>query len=275
MTMAYVAVATGGANLIGGLSSSRSAKKLQQQALDLQAQQLAFAKQRYNDSQAIYGGVTKQAVQDAENGVQADLGGVTSRATGDVASAFANADAMRQRNLQRLGIAPDSGRADALANQDAVQQALTQAADVTTQREAERRNAVDQTFARRQWAANLGQAQMNGDANGVANATSNMAGTYNNFANQDAGAAQGFFAGAGQALGMGLASMQPSGSSGITTPVTSGVPTTNVTPSAAFQAKQSAIKNSNLITDVQSGGVPGISGFMSGLSKTAKIPLSF
>ena len=46
-------------------------------------------------------------------GVIADLEGVTNRASTDVATQFANAEDARLRNMQRMGINPNSGRADA------------------------------------------------------------------------------------------------------------------------------------------------------------------
>lgn len=279
MTMAsYAAIGLGAANLIGGIVSSKSAKKLQKEALALQRRQLDFAMQRYNEHKATYGDLEKQVVADAQKGVQADLGGVTSRATGDVASAFANAEAERQRNMQRLGIAPDSGRADAMANQTAIQKALTQAGNVTTQREQERRRAEDQTWDRRQFATRLGVSQMNGDAADIASATQNMANTTSNYANQDAAAAGNFFAGAGQALGTGLALHKPSASSGTVTP-TGGVPMAQqyVTPSDAYAKKQMAVKNSNLITDLQSGNNPTLAAFNLGVQQQKKpnIPIMF
>lgn len=241
MTMAYASVGIGAANLIGGIVSSKSSKKLQKEALALQREQLAFAKQRYTDNQELYGGVKKQAVADAMTGVKADLGGVTSRATGDVASAFANADAERIRNQQRLGIAPDSGRADAMANSNAIQKALAMAGNVTTQRETERKRADDLTRSGRQWAANLGVAELNNSASGVASAAQNMASTYGNAADQQAQAAGQFFHGAGSALGTAAANWRPTGSA---------VPMPAMTTPYQSPAQKSAIANSNLITDL-------------------------
>ena len=262
--MTYAAVAIGGANLIGGYFSSKSSKKLQKEALALQRQQLEFAQKRYADNQALYGDLKKQTVADAQAGVQADLGGVTSRATGDVASAFANAEAERQRNMQRLGISADSGRADAMANQNAIEKALAQAGNVTTQREQERRRAADETFARRQWATQLGVSELSGDAAGITNAYGGMANTLNNGSNQQAAAAGNFFSGAGQALGMGLAMYKPKT---MNTPITQGIPTTNVDQSVVYQRNQSAIKNANLITDLQSGNNPTLAAFGLGANK--------
>lgn len=267
MTMAYASVGIGAANLLGGIYSSKSSKKLQKEALALQRQQLEFAQKRYADNQALYGDLKKQTVADAQAGVQADLGGVTSRATGDVASAFANAEAERQRNMQRLGISADSGRAEAMANQNAIEKALAQAGNVTTQREQERRRAADETFARRQWATQLGVSELNGDAAGITNAYGGMANTLNNGSDRQAAAAGNFFSGAGSALGMGLAMYKPSASSGVTTPTTGGVPTTAVVPNQAYLNKQSAIKNSSLITDLQAGNNPTLAAFGLGANK--------
>ena len=155
-----------------------------------------------------------------------------------------------------------------MANQTAIQKALTQAGNVTTQREQERVRAADQTWDRRQYATKLGVSQMNGDAADIATATNNMATTTSNYANQEATAAGNFFAGAGQALRTGLAMHKPSASSGTVTP-TGGVPMAQqyVTPSDAYAKKQMAVKNSNLITDTLSGNNPTLAAFNLGVKQ--------
>ena len=201
MTWSAAGVAIGGASLVSGIMGSRSAKKLQKQQLALQQKALQFNIDRYNQAKDLYGGVIEQTVKDAQKGVTADLGGVTSRAVGDINQQFDNAQQTLQRNQTRMGINPNSGRAESAARGLNFQKALGTAGAVTTGRENERRYAETQTRALRQNAASLGVNQMNGTAAGVDNATQSMASAYGNMATQQAQQAQGMFAGAGQVLG--------------------------------------------------------------------------
>ena len=92
MTMAYVAVGGSVLSAVGGIASSKSSKKTAKQALALQREQFEFNKKRYNDYKTMYGGLEQMQVDAANKGVVADLGGVTSRAVGDVATQFTNAE---------------------------------------------------------------------------------------------------------------------------------------------------------------------------------------
>lgn len=199
--MTYAAVAVGGMSLLGGLSSSRSSKKAQKEANAIARETLNFNKQRYNDYKAMYGGLEQQLVNDAKKGVVADLGGVTSRAIGDVATQFANQNAAQLRAQQRLGINPNSGRAESMARQSGIAQALGTAGNITANREAERRNAEQQTWDRRAYVNNLGVSQMNMSANGVNSANNQLMNNYNNKAAQKAQEAGQFFGLAGGIAG--------------------------------------------------------------------------
>lgn len=192
-----------GASLIGGLSGSKSSKKLAKQQLALQQAMFDFQKQRYNDYKTRYGGLEQQMVDDAKKGVVADLAGVTNRASADVATQFSNAEDARVRNMQRMGINPNSGRADAIASRNAIAQSLAAAGNITTGREAERRNADQQTWARRAHVTQQGINQMNGAASGMTQAQSAMADTYGQMAQRKASQAGSMFGAAGLLAGMG------------------------------------------------------------------------
>ena len=192
-----------GASLIGGIAGSRSSKKLAKEQLRLQREMFDFQKQRYDEHKARYGGLEDQMVADAKKGVIADLAGVTNRASTDVATQFANAEDARLRNMQRMGINPNSGRADAMAARNSIAQSLAAAGNITAGREAERRNADNQTWARRSAVTNLGVQQMNGAANGMESAQGRMADTYGQMAANSASQAGAMYGAAGSLIGMG------------------------------------------------------------------------
>ena len=199
MTMAAVAV--GGASLLGGLSSSRSSKKTAKQALALQREQFEFNKKRYNDYKAMYGGLEQMQVDAAKKGVIADLGGVTARAVGDVATQFTNAEEAQRRSQQRMGINPNSGRADAMGRQMGLSKALAMAGNITTNREGERRNAEQQTWNRRDSVNRMGIAQMNGSFGDMNQSSNAMANTMNQQSAQQAQQAGALFGAAGNIAG--------------------------------------------------------------------------
>ena len=243
------ALVMGGLSLAGGLASSKSSKKAQKEANAIARETLNFNKQRYNDYKTMYGGLEQQLVNDANKGVVADLGGVTARAIGDTATQFKNQEAAQLRAQQRLGINPNSGRAQSNARQLAVAQALGTAGNVTANREAERRNAEQQTWDRRAHVNNLGINQMNMAANGVDNANNQLINNYNNTAAQKAQQAGAFFGAAG-AIGAqyldGLGAAQPNIQ-------TSGIPTKNVQPNTVFQNAKKASALSPMFTTGLSG----------------------
>ena len=225
--MTYAAVAVGGMSLLGGLSSSKSSKKAQKEANAIARETLNFNKQRYNDYKTMYGGLEQQLVNDANKGVIADLGGVTARAIGDTATQFKNQQAAQLRAQQRMGINPNSGRAESMARQSGIAQALGTAGNITTNREAERRNAEQQTWDRRAHVNNLGINQMNMAAQGVDNANTQLMNNYNNTAAQKAQQAGAFFGAAGGIAGQYLGGLSAAQSPNIQT---SGIPTRNVSP---------------------------------------------
>ena len=206
MTMAAVAV--GGASLLGGLSSSRSSRKSAKQALALQREQFEFNKKRYNDYKAMYGELEQGQVDAAKKGVIADLGGVTSRAVGDVATQFTNAEEAQRRSQQRMGINPNSGRADSMGRQMGLSKALAMAGNITTNREGERRNAEQQTWNRRDSVNRMGIAQMNGSFGDMNQSSNGMVSTLNNQAAQQAQQAGALFGAAGSIAGQYLGGLK-------------------------------------------------------------------
>lgn len=191
--------------IVGGLSGKKSAKKDRRAELALQRETLDFNKQRYSDFKSLYGDLEQQLVAGAKEGVKADLAGVSDRAAADVAVQFQNAEGERLRNQQRLGINPNSGRAEAGARQLSLARAVTEAGNVTVNREQERRSAEEQTWNRRWQVGNLGVQQMNGAAHDMAGSMQTMAAGYGRSADQKMQQAGQMFSMAGQAAGMGMA----------------------------------------------------------------------
>jgi len=248
-----------GASLIGGIAGSRSSKKLAKEQLRLQREMFDFQKQRYDEHKARYGGLEDQMVADAKKGVIADLAGVTNRASTDVATQFANAEDERLRNMQRMGINPNSGRADAIASRNAIAKSLAAAGNITAGREAERRNADNQTWARRSAVTNLGVQQMNEAANGMESAQGRMADTYGQMAANSASQAGAMYGAAGSLIGSGAFDGIFSGRSA-TTPTTTPVAGISrpeylpVMPTAGQRA-------SSLVGDLNGGRIPGLSSY--------------
>lgn len=248
-----------GASLIGGIAGSRSSKKLAKEQLALQREMFNFQRQHYLDYKAKYGGLEDQLIADAKKGVVADLQGVTNRAAADVATQFGNAEDARLRNMQRMGINPNSGRADAMAARNSVAQSLAAAGNITTGREAERRNADNQTWARRSAVTDLGVRQMNGAAQDMNSAQDRIASTYGNMANNAASQAEALYGAGGYLIGNGAFDGIFSGRSA-TTPTTAPVAGISrpeylpVMPTAGQRA-------SSLVGDLNGGRIPGLSSY--------------
>lgn len=195
--MSWAMVGAAAISTVGGLFGSSSAQKAQKEANKIAKQQLAFNKQRYNDYQNQYGGLIDLVVSDAEKGVTADLGRVTSEANADVASQFNNAQVAINNQQQRLGINPNSGRAESANRQLSLGQAVATAGNVTNARNTERRNADEQTWNRRYGVYQQGNSLITGAANDMNNTTSNMqTSAANSAATQGAAANQALASGA-------------------------------------------------------------------------------
>jgi len=194
----------GGLSLAAGFAGSKSAKKDRRAALAMQRESLDFAKQRYNDYKTLYGDLEKQLVTDAKAGVKADIPGVTTRAVGDVAGQFQGAQQGLARQMGRYGINPGSAQFIAATGDLGLKKATATATLVNQNREAERKRAEDQTWARRRDVTGLGVSQMTGAANSVSGAMGDIANTYSQSASDKMAQANAAFGGAGTMIGLGL-----------------------------------------------------------------------
>lgn len=202
--MSWVAVGVGAMSTIGGLFGSSSAKKAQKEANRIARDTLNFNKQRYNDYNQQYGGLIDMVVSEAEEGVDADLGRVTSEANADTATAFANARQALDNQNQRMGINPNSGRAESSERQFSLNQAVATAGNVTNSRNKERQFADDATWNRRYGVYQQGNAMLNGAAASVENSMSNLSNSYANSAANQSNMANQAIAGGISSITQGL-----------------------------------------------------------------------
>lgn len=202
--MSWVAVGVGAVSAIGGLFGSSSAKKAQKEANRIARDTLNFNKQRYEDYQNQYGGLIDMVISDAEKGVQADLGRVTSEAGADTATAFASAKQALDNQNQRMGINPNSGRAESSERQFSLNQAVATAGNVTNARNTERQAASDDTWNRRYGVYQQGNAMLNGAAASVDSSMSSLSNSYANSAANQSNMANQAIAGGISSITQGL-----------------------------------------------------------------------
>lgn len=218
--MSWAMVGIAGVSAIGGLFGNKSAKKLQKQSIQLQRDKLNFDQKRYDDYQKQYAGINDLVISEAQQGVTADLGRASSEASADTATAFKNAQTALDNQNQRMGINPNSGRADSNNRQLALSQAIATAGNVTNSRNNERKTASDQTWNRRYAVYGSGINLVNNAANSVNNSTNALAETYNSQAASEGAAAN-------QALGLG-ASLGIQALSNYMTPKTTTIPVNQI-----------------------------------------------
>lgn len=202
--MSWVAVGVGAVSTIGGIFGSRSAAKAQKEANKINRERLEFDKTRYNDYNEKYGGVIDLVVSGAEEGVQADLGRVSSEANADTATAFANAQQALDNQNQRLGINPNSGRAESTNRQLALNQAIATAGNVTNARNKERQFADDATWNRRFGVYQQGNSLISGAANNVSNSMNSLSDSLQTTANNQSNLANQAIAGGVSSITQGL-----------------------------------------------------------------------
>lgn len=176
---------------LGGLASGNAQDKAQKSAnksnaasLDLQKQQLASAKKREEDYDTYYKPIEDDYLEAVKKGITPDYAQVTQDAIGDVESQFANTGAASLRSMQRLGVNPNSGRADAIGRDLSLSKALARVGAINNARRQESNRAEDLTFARQQDALTLGVNKLNNAQAASSSAATSLSQTYANKANQ-------------------------------------------------------------------------------------------
>ncbi len=190
-----------GLSLLQGRKDSKNAKQASDKSLAMQSDQLAFDKKRYEDTQKAYQPIENNLLALGKQGVVADYDGVTSRAIADVNEQFANSEAARLRQMQRMGVNPNSGRADAMGRQLALTKALASAGTINGARRDERYRADNLTWDRLYNLNSLGANKMNGAANSLSNSQTNLSNQYANRAAASQSQSNALFGAAGQLAG--------------------------------------------------------------------------
>ena len=181
------AVIGGAAGFIGGKEQKKQQKKADaanKQAMQIEQGQYDDARKRQQDYDAMYGPIEKGYLSLVTQGVKPDIDGVTTRAIGDVNTQFANSEAARLRQMQRMGVNPNSGRADSLGRQLSLSRALALSGAINQSRQQEMDRAEDLTFARYQDANQTGINKLNGVQSNINSASTALSQTYANRANQ-------------------------------------------------------------------------------------------
>lgn len=210
--MGPLAVASFGMSAISaiqGRSDAKAARKLMKQQLQLQREQLQFAQKRYNEAQALYGETRRKLVDAANEGVKADLQGVTDRASADVAQSFQKSQEETDRNLARMGINPNSGRAMAARAGTGVAKAAAESGLINTSRRDEKRYADDTTWNRRAFVGQMGSNEITAASGQVGNAYQSASNAYGDASSTMQQSANSAYQTAGQFAGMGLSMLSP------------------------------------------------------------------
>jgi len=176
---------------VGGLLSGKEQDKQQKaadaannQSLALQQQQLDEAKKRREDYETNYKPIEDQFLASVKKGVQPDYEQITNDVIGDVNTQFEGSEAARLRQIQRMGVNPNSGRADALGRQLSLSRGLALAGGINKARRTESNRAEELTYARQNDAVQVGVNKLNNAQSSINSAATSLSQTYVNQATQ-------------------------------------------------------------------------------------------
>lgn len=253
--MTWVAVGVGVISAVGGIAGNRSARKTQKEALELERQKFEYAQKVREQYQQQYGGLIDLVVADAEKGVNPDLGRVTADASADTATSFKNAQTALDNQQQRMGINPNSGRAESSNRQLALNQAVATAGNVTNARNTERKNASDQTWNRRFGVYQVGTNLLSGAQTAVTNSMSSLANTLSSNASQQSQSSN-------QALAGGLSSITQGvlGQLNQSSPKTTVIPVSDIGDATQGLKVNGTNVSSGVLFDDTKGLTPAMSG---------------
>lgn len=181
------AVIGGVGGLLGGKEQDKQQKAADaanNQSLALQQQQLDEAKKRREDYETNYKPIEDQFLASVKKGVQPDYEQITNDVIGDVNTQFEGSEAARLRQIQRMGVNPNSGRADALGRQLSLSRGLALAGGINKARRTESNRAEELTYARQNDAVQVGVNKLNNAQSSVNSAANSLSQTYVNQASQ-------------------------------------------------------------------------------------------
>ena len=190
-----------GLGLLSGRKKDKQAQQASDQSIGIQRDQLAFDQKRYEEAQKQYKPIEDSLLAMAMKSQNPDIEGVTTKVIGDVNSQFAGAEAARLRQMQRMGVNPNSGRADSLGRQLSLTRALALAGGINSSRQKEIERADNTNWERLYNTNTLGANKMNGVTNSLASSKDALSRTYGNQSNLYRDQASGMYQASGQLAG--------------------------------------------------------------------------
>ena len=169
-----------GLGLLAGNKKDKQAKKASDESIGIQKDQLAFDQKRYEEANKMYSPIESSLLSRVMQDYKPNYQEVTTNAIGDVNTQFANTEDARIRAMQRMGVNPNSGRAESLARQFSLSKGAALAGAINTSRTTERNRADTVGWDRLYNTMTLGANKMNGVTNSLANSKDALSRTYGN-----------------------------------------------------------------------------------------------
>ncbi len=190
-----------GLGLLTGNKKDKQAKKASDESIGIQKDQLAFDQKRYEEANKMYSPIESSLLSRVMQDYKPNYQEVTTNAIGDVNTQFANTEDARIRAMQRMGVNPNSGRAESLARQFSLSKGAALAGAINTSRTTERNRADTVGWERLYNTMTLGANKMNGVTNSLATSKDALSRTYGNRADLYRDQASGMYQASGQLAG--------------------------------------------------------------------------
>lgn len=190
-----------GLGLLAGNKKDKQAKKASDESIGIQKDQLAFDQKRYEEANKMYSPIESSLLSRVMQDYKPNYQEVTTNAIGDVNTQFANTEDARIRAMQRMGVNPNSGRAESLARQFSLSKGAALAGAINTSRTTERNRADNVGWERLYNTMTLGANKMNGVTNSLATSKDALSRTYGNRADLYRDQASGMYQASGQLAG--------------------------------------------------------------------------
>ena len=190
-----------GLGLLAGNKKDKQAKKASDESIGIQKDQLAFDQKRYEEANKMYSPIESSLLSRVMQDYKPNYQEVTTNAIGDVNTQFANTEDARIRAMQRMGVNPNSGRAESLARQFSLSKGAALAGAINTSRTTERNRADNVGWERLYNTMTLGANKMNGVTNSLASSKDALSRNYGNRADLYRDQASGMYQVSGQLAG--------------------------------------------------------------------------
>lgn len=190
-----------GLGLLAGNKKDKQAKKASDESIGIQKDQLAFDQKRYEEANKMYSPIESSLLSRVMQDYKPNYQEVTTNAIGDVNTQFANTEDARIRAMQRMGVNPNSGRAESLARQFSLSKGAALAGAINTSRTTERNRADNVGWDRLYNTMTLGANKMNGVTSSLATSKDALSRNYGNRADLYRDQASGMYQASGQLAG--------------------------------------------------------------------------